>query len=675
MNPTPQRVVSLGPTLLFALLLGATWTAQANTSAANWSRHLDQRLDIFEDVSNRYDAGKFTSGAMDSLFYPIGKKTWLFQPGSIWVKVQLNALEQTQETLYLICGPPYLDTVEFYIPQADGSYRLSVQGDSIDWTEDRVLAPFMTVALRPKSVGSRPIFIRVQSSGSIALSMYLYTELPFLEDLSAYMSQSGAVILGGFVLALFFLCIFFPTRDLSYLSLATWVFALTIMQAAHSGVGFLWLWPTVPALNQYLPTYNLAGVTAFIFFGMTLLNTKEETPRLHRLGMLCACVTGISFCLSLLDPMKLGAPVVPLGYFLSAWTILPALVRATQGYRPARYFVLSFTPGFCFVGWNLLIWTGVAPAQGVGPDATILDRFAGWEGPGTVCLQVVFMALAVADKFNMLRQEKEMAQAAALSLEKAHAHELESKVEAKTIELSRANRKLGELNQYLTERVLTRYLPLPVVDRIVSGDLDFNEKPRAYTATVLFSDLKGFTAMSNQLPAQEVGELLNRYFELMTQLVFDHGGTLDKFIGDGMMVLFGAPMEMPPAEQARRACQCALAMQQEIPNLRQLWKEHGQSSPTCRIGIHQGPVVVGNFGSEHRMDYTSLGTTVNLASRLETACPPGEVLVSQSVAFFLDKEDWRNAGQFALKGFAEKVPAYTLRRSENLSGNESDPAQ
>ncbi len=132
--------------------------------------------------------------------------------------------------------------------------------------------------------------------------------------------------------------------------------------------------------------------------------------------------------------------------------------------------------------------------------------------------------------------------------------------------------------------------------------------------------------MSNKLPAAKVGKLLNQYFEVMTEIVFDHEGTLDKFIGDAMMVLFGAPVEMSPNEQARRAARCALAMQAAVPRLNEIWEAEGLQPPACRIGIHQGPVVVGNFGSQRRSDYTAIGTTVNLAARLESVCEAGEAL-------------------------------------------------
>ncbi|SVE00436.1 uncharacterized protein METZ01_LOCUS453290, partial [marine metagenome] len=220
--------------------------------------------------------------------------------------------------------------------------------------------------------------------------------------------------------------------------------------------------------------------------------------------------------------------------------------------------------------------------------------------------------------------------------------------------------KYTKLNRFLTESVLSRYLPQPVVDQIVDGDLSFTESPRAYVATVLFSDLKGFTAMSNKLPAAKVGKLLNQYFEVMTEVVFDHEGTLDKFIGDAMMVLFGAPVEMSPNEQARRAARCALAMQAAVPRLNEIWEAEGLQPPACRIGIHQGPVVVGNFGSQRRSDYTAIGTTVNLAARLESVCEAGEALVSVDIANFLPEEAFTRAGEFELKGFGEPVPAFRL---------------
>jgi adenylate cyclase len=133
--------------------------------------------------------------------------------------------------------------------------------------------------------------------------------------------------------------------------------------------------------------------------------------------------------------------------------------------------------------------------------------------------------------------------------------------------------------------------------------------------TVLFSDLEGFTHISENMSPQDLIRLLNEYFSPMTRIIMAHQGTLDKFIGDAIMALWGAPL--PLADHALRACRAALAMQEAMGKLQGEWAKRGLPRLAARIGIHSGSVIAGNVGSRERFNYTVLGDTVNLASRLE----------------------------------------------------------
>ena len=141
--------------------------------------------------------------------------------------------------------------------------------------------------------------------------------------------------------------------------------------------------------------------------------------------------------------------------------------------------------------------------------------------------------------------------------------------------------------------------------------------------------------------------------------LFDHGGTIDKFIGDAVMIIFGAPADMETQEQVRRATQCAAAMQKALEAINSVWAHEGAATMKMRIGIHNGPAVVGNFGSDQRSDYTAIGPSVNLASRIEGVCEPGQVFISREVCDYLDEAMVKEAGEFELKGVGE-VNLYKL---------------
>ncbi|MDY7022013.1 MAG: response regulator, partial [Cyanobacteriota bacterium] len=197
--------------------------------------------------------------------------------------------------------------------------------------------------------------------------------------------------------------------------------------------------------------------------------------------------------------------------------------------------------------------------------------------------------------------------------------------------LKENERRVAELNRYLTESVLQRFLPPAMVEQAAAGDLMLDLNPEPRLVTIVFTDLVGFTRMSNQLQSRRIAQVLNEYLAAMTQAVFENGGTVDKFIGDAVMALYGAPKELSPDEQVRRALASARAMLRALERLNQNWLEqnligNGVEPVRFRCGIHQGMAVVGMFGAKERSDYTAIGPSVNLAARLQDAASPNSIL-------------------------------------------------
>ncbi len=180
--------------------------------------------------------------------------------------------------------------------------------------------------------------------------------------------------------------------------------------------------------------------------------------------------------------------------------------------------------------------------------------------------------------------------------------------------LKENERRVLELNTYLTESVLKRFLPPALVKKAATGSLTLDLRPEPRLVTVLFSDIVGFTQLSNTLRSRRVAELMNEYYEAMSKVVFDNGGTVDKFMGDAILALYGAPEELTPNEQVRRAVSTARDMQCSLAVLNQRWLDQGIFESVTikgvqfRCGIHQGTAVVGMFGSAERADYTAIGS-------------------------------------------------------------------
>jgi adenylate cyclase len=149
--------------------------------------------------------------------------------------------------------------------------------------------------------------------------------------------------------------------------------------------------------------------------------------------------------------------------------------------------------------------------------------------------------------------------------------------------------------------------------------------------TVLFADLAGFTSLSETMPPADLIRLLNEYFSPLTEIILAHRGTLDKYIGDAIMAVWGAPLPLP--DHAGLACQAALQMQAAMQILQKGWLTRGLPPLSARLGLHSGPLIAGNVGSQERFNYTVLGDTVNLASRLEgvNKLYGTDILLSESV--------------------------------------------
>ncbi|HEY9699593.1 MAG TPA: response regulator [Trichocoleus sp.] len=228
--------------------------------------------------------------------------------------------------------------------------------------------------------------------------------------------------------------------------------------------------------------------------------------------------------------------------------------------------------------------------------------------------------------------------------------------------LKENERKVAELNTYLTQSVLRRFLPPALVQKAAKGELTLDLRPEPRMITVLFSDIIGFTQLSNTLRSRRVAELLNEYLTEMTHAIFDNGGTVDKFMGDAILAIFGAPEEISPNEQVRRAIAAARQMYRNLNQLNERWQQQGISQVQFRCGIHQGTAVVGMFGGEERADYTAIGPSVNIAARIQEAAEPNSILVSAAVADYLEltEEAITKFSPLKLKGVDETVLTFSI---------------
>ncbi len=178
--------------------------------------------------------------------------------------------------------------------------------------------------------------------------------------------------------------------------------------------------------------------------------------------------------------------------------------------------------------------------------------------------------------------------------------------------------------------------------------------------TILFSDIRGFTSMAESMGPDAIAQLLTEYFSEMVEIIFEHGGTLDKFVGDAIMALWGAPIAH--ADDADRALRAAVAMQQGVARLNERWALAGRPEIGVGIGINYGEVFAGNIGSHRRLEYTVIGDAVNVANRLCSEAGPGEILVSEALCQVVkDHADYEYLPAMALRGRTRSVQVYRVK--------------
>ena len=236
-------------------------------------------------------------------------------------------------------------------------------------------------------------------------------------------------------------------------------------------------------------------------------------------------------------------------------------------------------------------------------------------------------------------------------------------------ELAEKSRALEQLSSQLS-----KYLSPQVYQSIFTGEQSAIVASQRKKLTVFFSDLEGFTETADRLESEDMSQLLNEYLTEMSKIALEHGATIDKYVGDAIMIFFGDPVSRGLREDALACVRMAIAMQKRLGELSVRWTEHGLTEELkCRIGIATGFCTVGNFGSEDRMDYTIIGGTVNLASRLENAAEAGSILITgETHSLVRDEIGCREHETVRMKGMAYPVKTYVVETGDDSASRISE---
>ena len=340
-----------------------------------------------------------------------------------------------------------------------------------------------------------------------------------------------------------------------------------------------------------------------------------------------------------------------------------------------QLFAISFGFAAYFFGSSTSIFTPIIVLVGAVVGYTLFDKFP--TTLGVITCQVILIGSTVCEQLGLIRHAPELLEAPFRDGHLASSwlttiggvtyvlmlfglvvlyfiidqwHDHSAKLAQTSDQLARAN------------ELISRYVAAQVAEQIRLGNYDAVDRQHRRRLTLFFSDIKGFTEVADHVEPEELSERLNEYFAAMTGIAERYGGTIDKFMGDAIMIFFGAPVATHDRDHALRAVRMAMEMQGGMIQLRRRWEARGALEPLeIRIGINTGVASVGNFGAPGRMDYTAIGRQVNLAARLQVSCEPSKILLAHSTwSLVRDDIPCVSRGEIQVKGIRDPVKVYEV---------------
>lgn len=344
------------------------------------------------------------------------------------------------------------------------------------------------------------------------------------------------------------------------------------------------------------------------------------------------------------------------------------IVKNVNGLAVVKIF-WNRTPGVnkLFCDMNKGVYEGLGKLTG--NPATVKEKKCQFEGDEYCECHIKWRAKPLYSRFMDLvryRISRESLEELERRIEEINTIRLkqERTIDLRTKDLQAQKRMVDKAHRYLS-----RYVPSQLAGKILAGEVEPVRDHRRKKLTLFFSDIKDFTQTTDAMEPEDMGRLLNEYFSSMNDIIHFHEGTLANITGDALFVFFGAPDSTDDRDHALRCVRMAIAMQLKMGDLQRKWFNEGIEHPLrIRCGINTGMATVGSFGSRQRSEYSAMGMQVNLASRLETACKPGSILISHATwALVNDQIATLPVSLIEVKGFSRPIRAYEVD-----PGNEKD---
>lgn len=546
-----------------------------------------------------------------------------------WIKIPIENKSQDLTKRLLEINYSNIDLVEVYA-QTNGSYQLTDKlGMLFPFSDRQIKNRNFLFPLELDGNTSNTIYIKLYNGGGLSVPLTIWEK----ENFSLHNAdiQHGLGLYYGvmIVMILYNFFIFLSVKDVSYLYYVTYILGFLGLQLTLTGHGFQYLWPNLPEFQRNgFVFFSGFCVASLILFTKRFLNTKENLPSwLDQLLKVFFILHLIQIPLTLFFSPEITVKIgllltipVPILIFVAA------VISFLRHYRAARFFLLAFT---VLIGASLVVLFKYLNLI----SENFLTEYGLYIGSAS---EVILLSIALADRINIMKEEKEVAQAKAI-----------------------------EMQKILTESY-ARFVPkdfLANLGKETILDVKLGDQIQKYMA-VLFSDIRSFTTLSEQMSPEENFNFINSYLGRMSPIIQKHNGFIDKFIGDAIMALF--------ERNITDAIFAGVDMQLYLKEYNYHRNKQGYVPIQIGVGIHAGSLMLGTIGAEERLEGTVISDTVNLASRVQnlTKIYGAKIAVTEAAIHAIDDKhiqslQYRFLDRVRVKGKTKPVSVYEI-----LNGDE-----
>ncbi|GBF39084.1 7TM diverse intracellular signaling domain-containing protein [Leptospira johnsonii] len=574
-----------------------------------------ERKLTFEDISKPDADSKFIKSDKDSLdFGQLNYNYWF----------RLTFENDTPEPVSKLVEINYsnIDIAQFYKPNNDGTYSKEESGMLFPFSARSFKNRNFVYQIQLEPGQQKTYYLMTWTSGGLNIPLTLWDKDAF-SQYNADMQHGLGLYYGVMiVMILYNIFIFFSVRDVSYFYYVCYILGFLGIQLVLTGHGFQYLWPAFPFLQRnFYVVFTGICMASVLLFTKRFLNTKENVPKWLDKSMKVLIVAHgfIIFTPLVLPPeitVKLALLLtLPVLIFIPTATVISFLKK----FRPARYFLLAFT--VLTVSGTVVVLRFINVL-----GSTFLTEYGLYLGS---TMEVILLSIALADRINIMKKEKEEAQ-------------------AKTL----------EMQKILTESY-ARFVPKDFLANLGKDsilDVRLGDQIQKEMA-VLFSDIRSFTTLSEQMTPAENFNFINSYLSRMSPIIQRHNGFIDKFIGDAIMALF--------QRNVIDAVSAGVEMQRYLKEYNEHRNRQGYIPIQIGVGIHSGSLMLGTIGAEERLEGTVISDTVNLASRIEslTKVYGSRIAVSESTIEEVKKDGkfhFRFLDRVKVKGKQRPVSVYEV---------------